>query len=167
MTTDSLIEALEREHHEIDRDLDRFLTDTHGGGRDSAPLLQAITALRRHIYLEEEYLFPALPDPALAAPVFVMLREHAQIWQLLDSLEREVRAHDGDGAATTHLCRQLAVQLQHHNQKEERIIYPAAANTIPPEVTDRIDQHSRSTPEAPLDWSASKHGTEEGRTSNV
>ena len=151
MTIDSLIEALEHEHHEIDKDIDRFLNVSDDTGRDSAPLLRAISALRRHIYLEEEFFFPALSDPALAAPVFVMLREHAQMWQLLDSLEQQARTRDGSVAATQ-LCRQLVVLLQHHNQKEERIIYAAAADTIPPEVAGRIDQHSHATREAPLGW---------------
>lgn len=152
MTTDSLIEALELEHGEIDRDIDRYLTTSNEGGRDDASLLRAITALRRHIYIEEEFLFPALPDPALAAPTFVMLREHGQMWQLLDSLEHEIRRSDGDGAEATQLCRQLIVQLQHHNRKEERIIYAAAAATVAPEASGRISQHSRSTREAPLGW---------------
>lgn len=83
MSTESLVDALEREHQQIDHAIDDFLSE----GGDATALLGAITALRRHIYLEEEYLFPALPDPALAAPVFVMLREHAQMWRLLDALD--------------------------------------------------------------------------------
>src|SRR5579859_6461595 len=87
MGTESLAAALEREHQEIDAGIAAF-TACPG---DPQPLARAIGALRRHIYLEEEFLFPLLgeADPALRAPVFVMLREHAQIWAVLDALERE------------------------------------------------------------------------------
>lgn len=148
MTTNSLVDRLEQEHQEVDSQLDRFLADRG----DTSALLRAVTALRRHIYLEEEFVFPALPDPALAAPVFVMLREHAQMWRLLDSLELGVRSDSGDAAATAQLCRQLVVALQHHNLKEERIIYAATTATLPPEVSGRIEHLAQATREAPADW---------------
>jgi regulator of cell morphogenesis and NO signaling len=89
----SLAAALEREHHEIDAGIAAFTA-----APDSPqPLVRAIRALRRHIYLEEEFLFPLLreAEAGLTAPVFVMLREHAQIWATLDSLERELGAMPG------------------------------------------------------------------------
>ena len=87
MGTESLAAALEREHHEIDEGIAAFTASPW----DPQPLERASRALRRHIYLEEEFLFPLLhqAEPALAAPIFVMLREHAQIWATLDTLERE------------------------------------------------------------------------------
>jgi iron-sulfur cluster repair protein YtfE (RIC family) len=125
MRTGSLAAALEREHHEIDDGIAAFTAAA--GDRD--PLTRAISALRRHIYLEEEILFPLLyqAEPALAAPVFVMLREHAQIWALLNSLE-----HDPRGDATTPArVRQLTSHLLHHNLKEEKILYPRADEALP------------------------------------
>jgi hypothetical protein len=44
-------------------------------------------------------------EPGLAAPIFVMLREHAQVWGTLDSLERE---RDADAGRA--LCKRLTVQ---------------------------------------------------------
>lgn len=66
MQTDSLATALEREHHEIDADIEAFTASPS----DRQPLIRAISALRRHIYLEEEYLFPLLRavEPGLEAP---------------------------------------------------------------------------------------------------
>ena len=126
MTRESLAAALEREHREIDDGIERFRA-TPG---DRGALLTAIAALRRHIYLEEELVFPALPSEGgagLIAPIFVMLREHAQIWQTLDALEREVEDGPSDGRL---LCHQLLVQLQHHNMKEERVLYPEADRAL-------------------------------------
>jgi regulator of cell morphogenesis and NO signaling len=125
METESLAAALEREHHEIDEVIAAFTASP----RDPRSLTRAIRALRRHIYLEEEFLFPLLgeAEPGLRAPVFVMLREHAQIWATLDALEREI----APGAALP-LCRQLTVQLLHHNLKEEKVLYPRADAVLPP-----------------------------------
>lgn len=163
MSTDTLADALEREHQQIDHAIDHFLGDRG----DATALLGAITALRRHIYLEEEYLFPALPDPALAAPVFVMLREHAQMWRLLDALEDALRTRD-DRSEAARLCKELSIQLQHHNQKEERILYAAAATTIPTELTGRIRGLIDSIPEAPPGWVCIKmRNAGEGRPSSV
>lgn len=134
MTGESLAAALEREHREIDDGIERF----SAASQNREPLRGAIAALRRHIYLEEEFLFPALReegDPGLVAPIFVMLREHAQIWHALDDLERAVDAVAPDALQ---LCHQLLVQLQHHNMKEERILYPEADRTLSPPVAERL-----------------------------
>lgn len=132
--TGSLAAALEREHREIDAGLAAF---TAAPG-DRRPLAGAIGALRRHIYLEEEFLFPLLPEaePGLAAPVLVMLREHAQIWATLGLLERELDA-GGPGSGLA-LGRQLAVRLLHHNLKEEKILYPRADDALPAAAAGRL-----------------------------
>ena len=51
MHAESLAEELEREHREIDECI-RAFTAAPG---DREPLTHAIRALRRHIYLEEEF----------------------------------------------------------------------------------------------------------------
>lgn len=124
MEYESLAVALEHEHHEIDDGIARFAA-APPADRDRAALTRAVHALRRHIYLEEEFLFPPLREAGPMAPVLVMLREHGQMWATLDELEHElaVGAHDGPALA---LCHRLTVQLQHHNLKEERILYPEA-----------------------------------------
>lgn len=137
MTGESLADALACEHRKIDEGIERFVAQP-SSTEDHEPLTAAIAALRRHIYLEEEILFPALSadgGAGLVAPIFVMLREHAQIWQTLDELERGAVAGTSDGLQ---LCHQLLVQLQHHNMKEERILYPEADRTLPPPIAARL-----------------------------
>lgn len=129
MGTESLMAALEREHREVDEGIEAFTGGPPAGERDRKPLMRAIHALRRHIYLEEVFLFPPLRAAGLVAPVFVMLREHAQMWQTLDALECELDAGGVDGAVLA-LCRQLAVRLLHHNLKEEKILYPRADDVL-------------------------------------
>lgn len=144
METGSLAAALEREHHEIDQGIAAF---TAAPG-DPRPLIRAIRALRRHIYLEEEFLFPLLgeAEPGLRAPVFVMLREHAEIWATLEALERE----PAPGTALV-LFRQLTVRLLHHNLKEERVLYPRADDVLPPAAAGRL-RAFLSTGELPEGW---------------
>lgn len=127
MASESLAAALEREHHEIDAGIAAFTA----GPQDPRPLLRAIQALRRHIYLEEEFLFPLLygAEPGLKAPIAVMLHEHAQIWTVLDALESEPSAGP---------TRHLVAQLLHHNMKEERVLYPRADHVLPTAATERL-----------------------------
>lgn len=137
MHSESLAAALEREHREIDAGIETFSTSPVSHGRDRRPLIRAIRALRRHIYLEEEFLFPPLHEAGLVAPVIVMLREHAQIWWTLDLLERELAAGAVEDTELK-LCHQLAVQLQHHNLKEEKVLYPQADNVLAAPATAHL-----------------------------
>src|SRR5690348_4105838 len=101
MGMQTLAAALEREHREIDAGIECFASGSRHG--DALSLSGAIRALRRHIYLEEEFLFPSLREgaQALSAAVPAMLREHGQLWDVLDLLEREiVTASRGETALT-------------------------------------------------------------------
>jgi regulator of cell morphogenesis and NO signaling len=151
MQTGSLAAALEHEHHEIDDGIAAF-TASPG---DRQPLARATRALRRHIYLEEEFLFPLLcqAEPGLTAPVSVMLREHAQIWAALDSLERDLDA--GTAGTGLVLTRQLTTRLLHHNLKEEKILYPRADDVLPLTAAARLRAFLGSG-ELPEGWVCAK-----------
>lgn len=137
MPTETLGAALEREHREIDAALDDYAASIAAGEPRSEPLLAAIGALRRHIYLEEAMLFPALRAGGFVAPVFVMVREHAQIWRAMDELEA-----GADGSRTPEdlldVCRVLAEQLEAHNTKEEAILYPRAEDVLTAEGNSEL-----------------------------
>jgi iron-sulfur cluster repair protein YtfE (RIC family) len=137
VSDDSLAAALEREHQDIDDEIEVFAAGLAAGTIDAGPLRRASAALRRHIYLEEEFLFPPLREAGLVAPVFVMLREHGELWRILDAIDTEL-ALDPDTAALQKLCRELVVQLQHHNPKEEQILYPQADQVLHGEVGSRL-----------------------------
>ncbi|MGO1696469.1 MAG: hemerythrin domain-containing protein [Arthrobacter sp.] len=128
-TTGILSDALEREHREIDGGIEAFTAGATTGTYDDAALLRALAALRRHIYLEEVFLFPPLRDAGLMMPIMVMEREHGELWQLMDTVQA---AHDG-GAAPAELvstCQELLSLLDRHNSKEEPIIYPQADTAL-------------------------------------
>lgn len=153
MAIESLADAMEREHHEIDEAINAFAAASAEEVPDPTPLRDAIAELRRHIYLEEEFLFPLLRETGLIAPIFVMLREHGQIWDTLDALESNV----SNGADVMMHCRQLAVELQHHNLKEERIVYPQADETLPLQERARLG-HLIATSELPAAWACERAG---------
>ena len=150
MEIESLAAAFEREHREIDAGFSACTTGSPPAGRGREVLTRAIHALRRHIYLEEEFLFPLLrqAEPGLTAPISVMLREHAQLWRALDSLERELDAGTGDGLQ---ICRQLTVQLLHHNLKEEKVLYPQADQALTELATAKLREFL-SSGELPAGW---------------
>jgi iron-sulfur cluster repair protein YtfE (RIC family) len=138
----SLAAVLEGEHREIDAGIEAFMA----GDGEREPLVRAVRALRRHIYLEEEVLFPALHAAGLTAPVLDMLREHGQMWATLDALD-----HEADVGAARTLCRRLAVQLLHHNLKEEKILYPELAGVVPEGRAERLREFLESG-EMPAEW---------------
>lgn len=143
--------TLEREHRTIDDGIMNFadadpsaVTPEQRGG-----LLDAIAVLRRHIYIEEEYLFPPLRAAGMVGPVMVMVREHGLMWPLLDQLQRLVS--DGNFGTAAQLCRDLLEQLNSHNTKEEMILYPQADEVLSPGDLDELTG-LLSTAEIPADW---------------
>jgi hemerythrin-like domain-containing protein len=132
MTTESLAAALQREHREIDAGVETFVATG-----DAWALTGAIRALRRHIYLEEEFLFPPLSGTGLVAPILVMLREHGQIWAVLDRLDAALAGLAAPDVVRD-LCRQLTVLEQHHNPKEERTLYPQSDHALTAAAAARL-----------------------------
>lgn len=130
MPAEALSAALEREHHEIDAGIEAFIEKLDGGSVQPEPLTAALDALRRHIYIEEVLLFPPIREGGLVMPIFVMVREHGEIWHTMEALTDQL----GDGADPDRLrdtCRRLLSQLEQHNMKEEPVIYPHADTSLP------------------------------------
>lgn len=115
--------ALEQEHREIDAAIEAYLASPDDDEAQVEALGATMTALRRHIYLEEEFLFPPLRDAGFVAPVFVMLREHGELWETMGSIERQLA---DDPAEVPGRCKWLLSQLAMHNAKEEPVLYPHA-----------------------------------------
>ena len=151
MTTMSLPAALIREHRDIDAGIEAFVADLDGGVADPQPLLVAFEALRRHIYLEETFLFPPVRQAGLMMPIMVMLREHGTLWQLMDALTARV-AGDGAadaGAALRSVCEELLARLAQHNVKEEPVVYPHAEVDLDDDAAAELSEFLRtgSTPD--------------------
>lgn len=140
---------MEREHHEIDAGIEGFSSGDLSDQERADSLKRAIDALRRHIYLEEEFLFPPMSGD-LAIPTMVMLREHGEIWQNLNRIEAMLE-EDGSGDSLTEACRQVLVQLEVHNEKEEPIFYEQADQTLSPAESSEL-MNLIETSQMPNGW---------------
>ena len=138
MTEGTLSAALEAEHRDIDGGIEEYSSGLSHGRTNPEPLLRAIRGLRRHIYLEEEFLFPPL-KATLMMPIFVMLREHGELWNAMDALENLLDS-DTDIETLNNACRELLAKLDAHNQKEEPIIYPQADVVLDPEESVKLHE---------------------------
>jgi hemerythrin-like domain-containing protein len=122
----TLSTVLEEDHRAIDRDIEAFIA---ASGVSAPALSSAVATLRRHIYLEEEILFPMLGKGGIEMPLFVMRREHGVMWPVMDVLDGGVEA-GADADVLVEESRGLLLQLQAHNPKEESIVYAAADETL-------------------------------------
>lgn len=152
MSPVNLSDALTREHRDIDTGIETFIADLDRGSVHPQPLLTAFEALRRHIYLEEEFLFPPIRQAGVMMPVMVMLREHGTLWQLMDALSELLdESGTGDDAndRLSSTCRELLAQLDQHNSKEEPIIYPHAETDLTEEAAAGLTEflQTGSTPD--------------------
>jgi regulator of cell morphogenesis and NO signaling len=121
--------ALEREHRKIDRAIEGFLAGTDDRRGQASFLRDALQELRRHIYLEEEFLFPPMRDAGFVAPIFGMLREHGELWRTMEAIEHDL-AGEAAASALAGQCKSLLSQLDKHNSKEEPILYPHADDVL-------------------------------------
>ncbi|MDQ2625380.1 hemerythrin [Mycolicibacter senuensis] len=140
MSTATLSVALEREHQEVDAGLEAFLAKLAAGSVDTDALHGTLAALRRHIYLEEQLLFPPISKGAQMMSVFGMIRGHGEIWRTMDALD-DLATGPGDAADRDELreaCRRLLTLLADHNKVEEPVIYPAADTALAPEQAAEV-----------------------------
>ncbi len=150
---ESLSVLLEHEHHEIDAGVETFLEGLSRGETRTPALTRAVEALRRHIYLEEQFLFPPLRAAGMIPPVLVMLREHGEIWRTLDAIQASLP--DGGRTALRERCADLLGLLSRHNAKEEPIIYPQSDAVL----SDQAKHHLREFIESgdmPQDWACAQ-----------
>lgn len=142
----TLASALEREHRQIDGGIEAYIADD--AHSDPAPLRASMEGLRRHIYLEEEFLFPPLREAGMMMPIMVMLREHGALWNAMDALDG-LLTDGAERASVVAACRELLSLLDAHNSKEEPIIYTRADDVLNAEATDELEDFlaTGTTPE--------------------
>ena len=124
MSTTNIVDQLTREHHDIDSGIEEFLAGLESDKVDEGALRRAIDALRRHIYLEEELLFPPIRREGTVMPLMVMVKEHGEAWGQMDELEAALDSGSVAPEALRDECTRLLATLDRHNSKEEPIIYP-------------------------------------------
>ena len=137
MPSMTLSAELIREHHKIDDAIKEFIEKLDRGNAQRELLTDTLESLRRHIYLEEVFLFPPLREAGIVMPIFVMMREHGQLWHIMGALT-DLLADGNDGQRLRDTCTQLLDQLHQHNSKEEPVIYPSADTDLPPQTSAEL-----------------------------
>lgn len=147
---------LEHDHHRIDDGFARFARSLGEASVDRTAFDEAAAGLRHHIYVEETLHFPVLRAAGLMGPILVMLREHGEIWDLLDAT---AAALDDSAAAgeVQSLWPRLAAVLEQHNAKEEQILYPAGDQHISVGDAELIVT-TLATGETPSGWACEMAG---------
>lgn len=139
MPSPALSAALAREHHEIDSGIEAFIEKLDCGSVPPELLTATLQALRRHIYLEEVFLFPPVREAGIVMPILVMIREHGQLWRTMDALT-DLLADGNDSLRLRDTCTQLLDQLLQHNSKEEPVIYPNADTDLPSQTSAELSR---------------------------
>lgn len=121
--------ALEQDFPDIQRAISDFLVQRGGLMAASAALRRAMTTLRRHIYVEEEFLFPLLQDAEMAGPLYAMSGEHQDLWLAMDQMEQELR-QEGSQEARKQACRILRAEVDRHVTNEDPIVFRYAEETL-------------------------------------
>lgn len=151
MTTSDVAAELTREHREIDSDIGAFIDALGNDAIDTTPLATAFEALRRHIYLEEDFLFPPIRAAGMVMPLMVMANEHGTIWRLMDEIEAALEGPNPNRDSLRSACSELLERLDQHNGKEEPVVYPRAAVDLSDEATGELAEYLR-TARTPEGW---------------
>jgi Hemerythrin HHE cation binding domain. len=83
---------LMEDHREVDSKLDKLTKIISNGEIDPELFMQISNSLKRHIYIEEETIFPSVSegDNDMSKRIVGLEMEHASIWMLLDRVEKEI-----------------------------------------------------------------------------
>lgn len=131
-------EDLVVEHHSIDDRLAEFVAGLDEGSVRAESFRASARELRHHIYVEEAHLFPPLRAVGMIPPVLVMLREHGELWDVLEAVDRLLADDQPDIPSLRRECDRLTGLLEEHNMKEEQILYPAADETLATEDLEQV-----------------------------
>lgn len=142
--------VLEAEHRWIDERFAQFQQGLEAGRADAGPYEEAATKLHRHIYLEEEMLFPHVETRGLAGPTTVMVMEHGEICRQLDAV-RDLLASGAAASQVLEVFGALRGLLEEHNAKEEQIFYPASDQLLTAEELSEVLAQVEDA-EAPAGW---------------
>ena len=121
-------------------EVDAFVARAAGDTAAAATRYEAFaTGLRRHIAIEEEFLFPLFEKRAgLFAdprPTEDMRKEHREILRLLGEILRTI----GDPAKLPDQARAAFHEiLEEHHRKEKGLLYPALDMVLTPEESQEL-----------------------------
>lgn len=123
---ETITDYFEQDHDRLDGLFKNFQNYKHSNYlRAKEYFVQFKFGLQRHIIWEEEVLFPLFEEKTGiddCGPTKMMQNDHRQIGELLEAIHRKVQKSDPESDMEE---RMLVGLLGLHNQKEEKILYPA------------------------------------------
>lgn len=125
MTQEQPSALMERQHRQIDTGIKAVID----GDGSYVALAKSLQLLYLHIYVEEQHLFPPLETFGITMPVFVMKKEHAEMWPYMQELDAAC-ARKAPLADMQRTALALFRLLQVHNPKEEEVVYTAADRLV-------------------------------------
>lgn len=147
MESESITTFFKQDHDRLDGLLKQFhqlkgLDDAKAKAR----FVEFKLGLQRHIVWEEDILFPVWETSMgmEGGPTHVMRAEHKQIGQALEALHKKMQMKD---PASDQEEEALWDLLTVHNQKEERILYPAIDSVLNVQDRAAVYERMRSVPE--------------------
>jgi iron-sulfur cluster repair protein YtfE (RIC family) len=122
----SISDYFEKDHDRLDelfKDFQKFKTTDFLRAKEFFVAFKF--GLQRHIIWEEEILFPVFEKATglfNEGPTHVMRLEHRMIGEKLESIHKKVQKKDPNSDQEE---KELLLILSNHNEKEEKILYPA------------------------------------------
>jgi len=129
----SLTEFFEQDHRDCDArwvDVEELL-DTADIEVARSAWQKYRKAMHRHLLMEEEVLFPAFDaksEMAAGSPVAALKLEHQQMRGFLEQIGVAIEA--GNAEEAMDIGDNLLILIQHHNDREEGMLYPMAENLL-------------------------------------
>lgn len=116
--------SLINDHREVDNNLGKLTELISKGELDPELFKQISDSLKRHIYIEEEEIFPSLSqdDSDLRQRIQGLEMEHASIWMLLDRVGKEISVREIE--ISPKYIEEIISILKVHNIQEEEKVYP-------------------------------------------
>lgn len=141
---------LEADHERMDAGFDTFIALAQAGTIDRGAITPAIESMRRHLWVEEEYFFPPLREAGVVGPIVLALRDHGELWGLLDELERLLALRNPDPNLLATVAAAVVQISAHHNEKEEQILFATADHFLDPSIHRLIAEGL--TQDRPAGW---------------
>jgi len=158
-----LVQFFQHAHHRVEGWLMDFQGSLEQGPLDQEPdrirrayfegflelFERAVEALRQHMYVEEEVVFPLVEDD-LAAPIADLRDDHGRIWDLVGELKALLLQGAEMSRVQTYTSRLMNL-LASHSAKEDLGVYPDLVALLGVERTLALLQEADRA-EAPPEW---------------
>lgn len=139
--------VLSKDHARIDKQLMSFLFSL-SENPDINMLTSAFSAIKNHMFWEEEFLFPAV-EKGNEIMVKGLQAEHGAIWKLFDSINNDITKKDLQEAKNR--TEALLRVIKGHNTSEETYIYKELDKLEPDQQAELLLKQVESS-SAPKDW---------------